>query len=392
MKANKNPFFAVWKREWRRITLKWPFLFVTIVGPLLAFFILAWIFETGTPRKLPVAIVDLDKTSLSRQITRYIDATPIACADNSFGSLLEAQIALESGKVDAIICIPENTEKNVLKSQEGNIAIYLNNSNVVKAGLLGSGLRKAIGTLSGGIKLRIQLQKGLIQDQAISKIIPVQVHSDVMFNPYINYSYYITAGFMPALLMVFCLLGTIYSLGNELFRGSGLKLINAANGDIKLAITGKLAPYTLIYFTLAMLINIFLFVILGMPLNGSFYVIILSELILIIAYQFMALFLIGLFGNMRLALSIGSAYSMLALTYCGLTFPAIAMPNIAKAISLVFPYTYWIKILIGQSLRNEPISNSFSFMIALTCFILLGILMIPRYKYLLVTKKEWGKE
>jgi ABC-2 type transport system permease protein len=392
MSHHKKPLLEVWLREWRRITLKWPFLFVTIVGPLIAFFLLAWIFEEGTPRKLPVAVVDCDKTSLSRQITRFVDATPIAAVDKSYVSLNEAKLAMEKGKADAVIFIPENTEKKILTGQGTDVELFVNNENVVKGGLISAGVRKAIGTLSAGIKLRTQLQKGITQDQALARVQPVQLRSNVMFNPYISYPYYITAGFMPALLMVFCLLGTIYSFGTELFKGSGIKLINSAGGDMRVAIIGKLLPYTLIYFCMAMVINVFVFVFQGTPLNGNVFIILFSQLLLVIAYQFMGLFLIGLLGNMRFAMSLGSAYSMLALTYCGLTFPYMAMPSIAKAFSLIFPYTYWVRIFVGQSLRFEPASNAMHYLMAMVCFIFLGLTMIPRYKYLLVTKKEWGKE
>ena len=105
----------------------------------------------------------------------------------------------------------------------------------------------------------------------------------------------------------------------------------------------------------------------------------------------MAIFLVALTSNMRLSLSLGSAYGMLALTYCGLTFPAVGMPIVAKAFSGIFPFTYWIKILIGQSLRGEPTVNHIIPRYDLCLFIILGALLIPRLKYMMLNKKRWGK-
>ncbi|MDP4267311.1 MAG: ABC transporter permease, partial [Bacteroidota bacterium] len=103
------------------------------------------------------------------------------------------------------------------------------------------------------------------------------------------------------------------------------------------------------------------------------------------------IFFMGLFRNLRLSLSIGSAYSMLAITYSGLTFPVFGMSPIAQAMSYAFPYTYWLNIFMGQSLRGEPISNIIHPMYSLIAFIIFGILFIPRLKYLLLNKKYWGK-
>jgi len=385
-------FLNVLKREWRRIANTWPFLFVTFVGPLFAFFLVVWLFSNNVPRELPVAVVDLDKTSISRQISRMVDATSIAAADKSYLSLEDAHNAMDEGKLDAILVIPSGTEKDIIRGRSSSVALYINNSNVVKGGLLNSGVRKALATYSAGIKLRSQFQKGLNQNTAVAKIMPVQVRSVLLFNPYISYSYYLTAGLLPVILVVFSLLGTIYSLGTELLRGTGPHWLHIAGNDIRIALIGKLFPFTLIYFILALIMNFLLFARLGMPLRGDYLILVFSELLLIICYQMMAIFLVGLSGNLRLALSLGSAYSMLALTYSGLTYPAIGMPAMGKVVSLAFPYTYWLKIFMGQSLRGEPLSNTLLPMFVLLMFIILGMLLVPKYKYLLEHKEYWGKQ
>ena len=386
-----SPFLNVLKKEWFKIISKPTLLFVTFIGPLLSFFLITWIFSYNVPRNLPIAIVDLDHTALSRQIARMIDATAIASVNRDFTSLNEAKKAIEKGKVDAVVYIPEGTEKDIYRGTSANVALYLNNVNVVKGGLINSGVRKALGTLSSGIKLQVQLKSGYMQEQAISRIIPVQLNSVLLFNPYTSYSYYLTVGLMPLIIVVFTLLGSIYTIGDELYRGTGPKWLRLAGKNFPIALAGKLLPYTVIYFCVAMLMNTILFGYLGLPLRGNIAAIIIGEVLLIISYQFMAIFLVSLTTNMRLSLSLGSAYCMLALTFSGLTFPAIGMPVIAQVFSYLFPYTYWIKILIGQSLRGEPAHYSIMPMYALFLFIIMGILFVPRLKYMMFNKNRWGK-
>ncbi len=388
---HKHPVSRVMKREMERISSKWALIMVTFIGPLLAFLLIMWIFSNNVPRDLPLAVVDNDHTSLSRLISRMADATSIAASDRSYISLEDARNAMLKGKVDAILFIPKSTEKEILKAQSSTLVLYLNNANVVKSGLINSGIRKALGTLSAGIKLKKQLQQGKTQHQAMAGILPIQLHSVVLFNPFISYSYFLTLGLMPVILIVFTLLGTTHAIGSELLRGSGPKWLEAANGNIVYALLGKILPYTLIFTLIAVFMNVILFYNLGLPLHGKLHIILVSEFLLILSYQFLSIFMLGLFSNLRLCLSVGSAYSMLALTYSGLTFPVTAMPAFAQAFANIFPFTYWLKIFVGQTLRGEPAANSIAPMYVLWAFILLGMLFIPRLKHLLLNKEHWGK-
>jgi ABC-2 type transport system permease protein len=388
----KSPFQKVIGREWRRITRRWPLLFATFIGPISSFLLIMWIFSQNVPRELPVAIIDMDHTALSRQIARMTDATSIAAVNRSYNSLTEARKAVEEGKADAVIFIPAGTERDIYKGGSAHIALYLNNTNVVKSGLLNSGVRKALGTLSAGIKLQVQLKTGKTKDQAIARIMPVQLNSTLLFNPYTSYSYYLTVGLMSLIIIVFTLLGSIYTLGDELYLGTGPKWLRLADKNFAVALAGKLLPYTAIYFFVALVMNVFLFSFLGLPLRGNLSAILIGELLLIISYQFMAIFFVSATTNMRLAMSLGSAYCMLALTFSGLTYPAMGMPAFGHAFSYIFPYTYWIKILIGQSLRGEPSANGIIPMFSMLLFIVLGLLFIPRLKYNLLNKKRWGKK
>ena len=50
-----------------------------------------------------------------------------------------------------------------------------------------------------------------------------------------------------------------------------------------------------------------------------------------------------------------------------------------------------MKILIGQTLRGEPLYTNGGPLLALLIFIGFGFLFIPRLKYVLLNKKRWGK-
>jgi ABC-2 type transport system permease protein len=387
----KHPFLWVMQREWRSIWGKWPYLFMTFVGPLAGFFLVFWLFSANVPRNLPVAIIDLDQTSFSRQVARMVDATPIAKINKDYTSLDEARKSLEKGEVDAILYIPKDVTKDIYKGRNSQVDLYVNNVNVVKSGLLSSGIQKALATISAGIKVQALMQKGLVQQQAITQAMPVSLRPVILFNPYTSYSYYLTFGFLPVMLIVFTLLGSIYAIGTELQYETCKVWLNLANNNILTALAGKLLPYTIMYSVMAMFMNIILFNRLGLPLKGNLAIILTSEFLMIICYQALAIFMVSLSANLRLGLSLGSAYTMMALTFSGLTFPIFGMPAIAQSFAYIFPFTYWLKIFISQSLRGEPAINAIKLLYASIPFIILGLLFVPRLKYILQTKKFWGK-
>jgi ABC-2 type transport system permease protein len=150
-------------------------------------------------------------------------------------------------------------------------------------------------------------------------------------------------------------------------------------------------PYTLIFSGFAMFINFLLYEVTGMPLNGNFLVIFLGQFVTIITYQLLGLIFIGVTINLRLAMSFGSAYSMMGITFSGLTFPLEAMPKIAQIFAALFPFTWWEKLMISQSLRGAPIKEALVYISYILIFQLLAFAFLNVYKKHLGNPVYWGK-
>jgi len=386
-----NPFFRVFFREIDRMTSSTIYLFTTLIGPLFSFIILLSIFSDGVPRNLPVGIVDLDNTNLSRKISMWIGATPETEVIKHYPNQLEAYQEMKEGKLDAIVIIPHGTEKNILKGGNETVQVFVNNSNILKGGFLQKGIYKSLATLSGGIKLNVAMKNGLPENQAKAKIQPVKLQQHILFNPFGNYSYFLLTALLPLMIVLFTLLASVFAVGIEVKEGSGPEWLEHAGGSLIVALAGKLIPYTILMFINAMVMNVILFVQMGTPLQGSFAFLLISELYLIMTYQMLSVFLVSATANLRLGLSLASAYSMMALTFSGLTFPQFSMPLVARIFSYLFPFTYWIKIFISQAMRGETIVQALLPLAAFLPFILLSVIFLPRLKRLLKEEKYWGK-
>jgi ABC-2 type transport system permease protein len=388
---HENPFIKVFLREIDRMTGSPIYLFVTLIGPLISFILLLSIFSAGVPRNIPVGIVDLDNTDLSRKIAMWIEATPEAEIAMHLPNQEEAYQQMREGKIEGIIVIPDKTEKNILKGNGQAIEVFLNNTNILKGGYLQKGIYKALATLSGGVKLQVAMKGGLSGRQAKSKVQPVKLQQHILFNPFGNYSYFLLTALLPLMIVVFTLLSNVFAIGTELREGTGPEWLEQSAGSLIVGLAGKFLPYAILLSIDVIVMNVVIFMQMGTPLHGSFVFIVLGELGMILTYQLLASFLVAVTANLRLALSLSSAYSMMALSFSGLTFPQFAMPELARVFSYIFPFTQWVKIFISQAIRGEDIIWAIIPMSIYVLFILLAVCLLPRLKYILKTERFWGK-
>jgi len=177
----------------------------------------------------------------------------------------------------------------------------------------------------------------------------------------------------------------------ELKNGTARQWLSTAGDNALVALAGKLTPYTIIFFALCMLMNTILFKFVGVPLNGSVPLLFASGLVFVLAYQAIGVAISALLSNLRLSLSIGGGYSVLAFTFSGLTFPFLAMDLPVRIIGYVFPLTYYVDIFIDQAMRGAPPVYTINYLGYMSVFILLPVVLLPRLKRICTDEKYWGR-
>lgn len=391
-KSNFAWYSATLMREIDRWRQSKVLVFYTLIAPVLIFLLVGWMFSAATIRDLDISVVDMDHSLLSRQISRMIDATPVVNVSSKPESVYEARQLLEKGKTEAIVVIPSDTEKSILRGQSAPLSLYLNNVNLVKSGVIKTGVYKALATISGGIRWTVYQKTGKTDYQALQMAQPIKIESHAMYNPFGNYGYFLGLGLLPVMLTVFVFMGTTYAIGIELKEATARQWTSVAGGNPFIAISAKLAWYLILFLLQALVMNVTMFKSIGAPFNGSWLVLIVSEALLIIAYQSMALLVLWATSNMRLALSLGSAYTMMALSFSGLTFPTMAMPVVAKIFSFVFPFTSWLKIFLEESLRNTNPHTVAVGLLSLIIYPVIGLFVRYFYKSRLLLPQYWSRK
>ncbi|MCD7970150.1 MAG: ABC transporter permease [Alistipes sp.] len=381
----------VLRREWGRICRYPVYIALMVILPAVSFAFFAVLFSAGVATDIPIAVVDMDKTPTSRTVISMIDATPSALVAYQVPDMAEGERMVREGKVLGVVYIPTDFEKDIMSNTRTSVAAYLSGLNITANGLLSKDIQTTVTTFSSGIQLQVLMKNGLSEKQAMAQVLPVYFDRHILFNPYVNYGYYLLPSFLPMMLMIFSLVLTVYSIGSELKNYSAGEWFNTAGGSTGAALVGKLLPYTAAMFGMALLMNTIMYKWIGVPLNGSIVVLTVAAFLFILAYQSIGILIITVLSNLRMSLSIGGGYSVLAFTFSGLTFPRMAMDPLLRILSYIFPFTLYTDIFIDQAMRGAPVIYSIRYMGLLCLFIVLPMLCLPRLKKIATHSEYWGK-
>ena len=383
--------WAVLQRELVRMTHQPMYLTLMLVLPLLSFAFFALLFNQGVARDIPIAILDEDHTTLSRKVAQMIDDTPTAMVAYDIQDIDEGERLMREGRVMAIVQIPAFFEKCILNNTQTHIENYVSGTNITVNGLLSKDIQTAVTTFSAGIQLQLLTKQGLTERQAMAQLMPVRFDRHVLFNPYINYGYYLAPSFLPMMLLIFVVLTTVFSIGTELKNATAREWLRTADDSVGAALLGKTLPVTVGMFLLSLAMFVIIFKVVGTPLNGSLAIILTGTLLFIMSYQAISVLIVSLLANLRLSLSIGGGYSVLAFTFSGLTFPIMAMWEPMQWLSRLFPFTYYTDLFVDQMLRGAPVVCSLPDLGWMSLFVVLPLLCLPRLKRVCTEQKFWGR-
>lgn len=377
----KNGFWKVFFTEWKTIVKK-PSVMLWALGVPLAIFILyAAIFGDGVLRKLPIAILDRDQTAVSRELTRQVEANSTLHILERVTYENEGLKLIQTGKVFGLIIIPSDFEKNISRGKTSHVVLYVNNDFMTPAGLVNKGFNAVVGNFSTSARVNVLMKKGSSSLQAKEAAQPVIMRSHTLFNPFVNYAYYLCLSLFPMVLQLTVMIITLYLLGSVLKYNEGKQLYALSGENIVAAYFGKILPYTFIFSFLTLLMVSYLFGYLGIPINTSVFNVYILTLVMIVVYQLMAVFFVTITKDFRSLCSMGGAYSSLAYSFSGYTFPQEGMPTAIKIMDSIFPFSSYSRTLTNTAMKGMPIMESLPYLIGFGIFAFIGLVSLKKFSY-----------
>ena len=240
----------LWAREVDLMIHNPIYICCMVVFPLVVIFFFTSLMSTGQPEKLPCGVVDQDNTSVTRAMIRQLDGLQGTQVAGHYNNATEARKAIQRNEIYGFLYIPEGTTAKLVSQRQPEVSFYYSNVTLVAGGMLFKDL-KTVTTLTSAAVGAAKLQMlGKTPNEIKTIIQPIGLDVHMIGNPWMNYNVYLSCIMIPGILVLFMLLITVYSIGTELKFGRAKEWMSMSGNNILIALAGKLLPQTLIFLTI----------------------------------------------------------------------------------------------------------------------------------------------
>jgi ABC-2 type transport system permease protein len=304
-------------------------------------------------KEVPVAVVDLDRTPLSRRLVRYADAHELVRVSARPASFAEAEALVRSGRAGGVLGIPEGFERGVARGAPATVGVYADATYFLVYRQVLTGLAEATGTLSAGIEVRRLEAQGLPEARARAFRDPVPLVSRPLFNAAEGYATYV----VPAVLILI--------LQQTLLIGIGLRgvpdLSRLGDGPLLARAAASVAGRTLAFVCLYALHALFYFGVVarlfGFPVRGRALAAAGLVVPFLLATSFLGLALSVLFTRRESAIQTLLFTSLPAVFLAGFSWPPGALPGWLRLASRAIPSTSAIPALLRVNQAGASLSH-----------------------------------
>jgi len=368
-------FFTIFKYELQRI-FRDPAIVLTIVGGVIMYsFLYPQPYVHQSVSKLNISLVDLDKSSMSRDIIFKLNATAQINIGRRDNTLYDAKQALLEDKIKAIVVIPPHFERDIRLHKSPIIAVGADSSYFLIYGAVLEGAMKSILTQGAGIKVLSLLEEQVPFETAKNSYSAYSLQTLNLFNKDNSYIQYVIPAVFVLILQQIILIG----LG---ILGGGI------NEDLKEkkegyywqgAIWKMYLSRVLIFFSLFFVHLLFYFgysfELFSVTRLASIYDLLTFAVPFLFACIAFGLFLGSLFSSRESATPVVLFSSLPLLFSVGFVWPVEALPPMMHTLFLCIPSTPAIEGFLALNQMGAGLDNVIG---------LYGILWIQSVIYMLL--------
>lgn len=310
-----------------------------VVMPVMVMLLLPLV-VTMDVKNVKVAIVDNDRSELSRRVMADMDATEELVVTDVFGSYDEARKNMEEGNSDVILTIPAHWWRDMQA-----LDVEANGVNATK-GTLGAQYvtTSAVNTI-----------KQWREEQGLAMEAPAITVSD-RFNPTLNFKNFMIPALLIILLIIICgFLPTLNLVGEK--ESGTIEAMNVTPVGRFTFVLSKLIPFWVtgvFVVTVAMLIG---WLVYGLRPEGSVGAIYLAAILFSLIMSGMGVAIANQSATMLQSIFVMFAFIMIFQLMGGLFTPISSMPEWAQMITYVLPPRYFNEIIRAIYLKGATIGD-----------------------------------
>lgn len=379
-----NSLKTVWLFEIKRLLSNRAFLFLAVAWPLVYAVFFGRVYSGHVVQKMPIAIVDMDRTNLSRTLTRFAGTMRSFEVVATYEHPEQLKDDFLKGDYAAALMIPRNFQRDIKRGRRTQVTAWINATNVVVANLSSSELSYLVATVGGGVQLKFLQKTGSSSERAMEAIQPMPLEMARLYNPGLNYLSYLTPGIWAAIMhQVLILLGVLCFVPH--FQRKEVEDLKAKVPRSTAWFWGKWSFYILLGIVIFETFFRGLFPLFGIEIQSSVAsLLVFSGLLCASAVSLGTLISLAsdrVIGSLKGVLLLASPAFILS----GYTFPLSQMPSIYTWISAIFPLTPFVSGY--RKLYQEGLS--LSFLAPQVIHLVILTLLYAGTSYVLY-RKRWG--
>jgi ABC-2 type transport system permease protein len=285
-------------------------------------------------RRIPIAVVDQDGSELGRGLIQSLQAHDNISVALRASSYHEAEDAILARRAFAILGIPPDTEKNVLKGVTARLPIYADSTYFILFNRSLQGMIEAVQAYATDALTHGARMEGA-GVQAVSRLnAPVDLVQVPLFNPTASYSSYVVPAAFVLILHQTLLMGAAM-LGGAIFeRGDRADWRTRASAR---AVLGQALAHWTLYVPAMLLYFVVMPRIYGFSTLGSLWAMAALSIPFILATSFLGQALGLVFRHRETAVLLILASSLPQFFLVGVSWPVEALPGLLQQLRVLLP-------------------------------------------------------
>jgi ABC-2 type transport system permease protein len=339
MKKNQSFFLKSILREANRISKDHTLILSLLLAPIFYAFFYGSIYLNKTESEVAIAIVDNDKSSLSREYIRMIVQDQRVKVGVFSTDLEHAKLKFMNLKVQGILNIEKGFESNLKRMQNANVGLILNTSRFLPSNDINKTVSAVSVMVGAGLRVKYFELHGNNSELSLKEAMPISIDNKSIFLNHSTYGGFLLPGLLLIILQQTFLIGLAESIAREREKKTFMSWLKLSDGKIWHAIYGKGFFFLFLYFCYTLFFHAVNYSVLDLKIEGS--IILLSFLIFIF---FNVTLMFGSFFGSLFSKEIWALQFFAFSTYpifllAGYSWPTSAMNDVLQLIANMLPTT-----------------------------------------------------
>ena len=337
---------AIAKKEFYHLLRDFRSLYLAFVIPLLLILMFGYALSLDVDN-VKTVIVDHDRTELSRDFIRKLDASSYFDIIHHLNDAQSAITYLDQGFTTMVIVIPPGWTGDLKADRTASLQVLLDGSDPNYAGISSGYITAFIESFNHDRLISFLNRRGMEQIKT-----PIDGRIRVWFNEDLDSRNFIVPGIIAIIIMIVGAMLTSLVIAREYENGTmeTIRSLPVGGGEF---LMGKAIPYFLIALT-DVLVAVFMGqVLFGVVMKSSFWLLVFASTIYISVALSLGLLISIITKSQLVANQMAILITFLpSLLLSNFVFPVENMPRVFQLLTYIIPATYFIDILNGIYLRG----------------------------------------